>query len=196
MPFCNSWEETDTGFAKDSPTSVLLSDELQTKLCTKFLWHFIPTYWMVWGMEFKKYFMKLVVPIYAAHWPEDVTCGLKKTQHTCLSKHVVSPDYIDTSDWSQKAMPPWYNSKDQDKALEQNRLVRAMLYSFYKDNNLAYKHSLAQCTKEEACQVQLGLNRAVQNFFEKAIKEASPYIKSYSLPPLRWKISLYGGIFL
>ncbi|KIK56648.1 hypothetical protein GYMLUDRAFT_247680 [Collybiopsis luxurians FD-317 M1] len=178
MPFHGSWEETDKGFAEDTPLSVLvrtlrilcyscwnsllqLSDEVQTQLRTKFLWHFAPTYLMVRGTEYKKDFWKLAVAIYAAHWPEDIACGTKQTRHTCLSKRVVSPDNLDTSDWNQKPMPPWYDSKDEAKALERNRLIRGTLYSFYKSNNSIYQHSLAQCSKDEARQLQYGLSKAI-----------------------------------
>ncbi|KIK52235.1 hypothetical protein GYMLUDRAFT_251375 [Collybiopsis luxurians FD-317 M1] len=196
MSFCDSWDKTDTGFAEDTPVSILLSDDIQTQLWTKFLWHFIPTYQLVLGTEHEKDFLMLAVAIYAAHWPEDVTWMKPTAQCTCFSKRMVSLDEIDTSDWEQKEMPPWYDIRDQAEALEWNGLVRATLYSFYKGNNSIYQHSLAQFTKIEARQMQLGLSRAVQNFLNKAVKEASPYIKSYTLPPSHWKISLYGGVFL
>ncbi|KIK52664.1 hypothetical protein GYMLUDRAFT_251035 [Collybiopsis luxurians FD-317 M1] len=191
MSFCESWEETDTGFPEDTPISTLLTDNVQTQLRTKFLWHFAPTYQSVCGTEYEVEFLKLAVAIYAAHWPEDVTWGMKPApQCTCFSKRVVSLDGIDTSNWEQKTAPQWYDSKGQAKALERNGLVRATLYSFYRRNNTVYRHALAKNAKDEAHRMQRGLSKA------RAVREASPYIESYGLPPSEWKTSLYGGVFL
>ncbi|KIK54962.1 hypothetical protein GYMLUDRAFT_248984 [Collybiopsis luxurians FD-317 M1] len=106
----SSWVKTDTGFDEDTSPSVLVSDDCEAHLCTKFLWHYVPTYVMVLGTVYEQEFIKLAITIYIAHWPEDTTYGLKSSSNrTCFKKQISFLDGGNSSEWKLKALPAWYD---------------------------------------------------------------------------------------
>ncbi|KIK65804.1 hypothetical protein GYMLUDRAFT_239506 [Collybiopsis luxurians FD-317 M1] len=146
MPSSDLWMETDIGFGEDITTSVLLSDKLQRELCTKLLWHFIPMYLTVNGTSYEQDFIKLGMAIYAAHWPEDTTYGIKPMcQRTCLSKCLVPPEEVDTTDWDLNSMPEL----------------------FYRNNNLKYQQMHTKYSDSEARQMWAALTKSIHAFLKK-----------------------------
>ncbi|KIK52208.1 hypothetical protein GYMLUDRAFT_251453 [Collybiopsis luxurians FD-317 M1] len=147
----SSWVKTNTGFDKDISPSVLVSDEREAHLHTKFLWHYVPTYVMVLGTVYEQEFIKLAITIYIAHWPEDTTYGLKSlSNQTCFKKQISFPDGGNSSEWKLKALPAWYDGSDTEERLELNNIVQTTLYTIYKENNGIYKELLSHYMDEEA----------------------------------------------
>ncbi|KIK58957.1 hypothetical protein GYMLUDRAFT_245732 [Collybiopsis luxurians FD-317 M1] len=171
MPFTSSWVKTDTGFDEDTSPSVLVSDEREAHLRTKFLWHYVPTYVMVLGTVYEQEFIK-------------------------LAKQISFPDGGNSSEWKLKALPAWYDGSDTEERLKLNNIVRTTLYTIYKENNGIYKELLSHYTDEEARHMCGALREAICNFLKRAVTKASSHIMSYGLPPYLWKTSLYGAILL
>ncbi|KIK56848.1 hypothetical protein GYMLUDRAFT_247396 [Collybiopsis luxurians FD-317 M1] len=175
MTSSDLWLQTNIGFDEGVSTATLLSDELQKDLQTKFLWHFVLIYLTVHGTTYEEEFIRLAVVIYAAHWLEDTTYGIKPLcQRTCLSKRLVPPEEVDTSGWDLDSMPELYDGVDRERSIERNKLIRATLYTFYR----------AQYSDSETRQMWAVLTKSVHNFLIKAVMQASSNIKSYVSEPL------------
>ncbi|KAJ3846367.1 hypothetical protein EV368DRAFT_69975 [Lentinula lateritia] len=131
-----------------------------------FLWHLVPTFLIVFGMEFEEAFLICTSAIWAAHWPEDVTFGEKPLhQQTSLMKY-------------------------EAQTMIQNKITQATLYSFFNDNNQTYQRILHTYANNEARKMWHGMMNSIQNFLVQAVNNFHPYIQSYGLPPSAWETSL------
>ncbi|KAJ4500522.1 hypothetical protein C8R41DRAFT_863113 [Lentinula lateritia] len=185
QPFEESWTQTDRGIDED-------------RYHPSFLWHFVPTFLMVFGTEFEEAFLIRTSAIWAAHWPEDVTFGEKPLhQRTSLMKRVVYPPGYSGSELDIEDLELCYGvPRYEAQTMIRDKITQATLYSFFNDNNQTYQRILHTYANDEARKMWHGMMNSIRNFLVQAVNNFHPYIQSYGLPPSAWETSLNQAVLL